>query len=127
MAKMTTKQSRRNKAKGRDAENNVVQWLKDNGFMDAERIRTRGIKDIGDIGGVPSWMIEVKNHAKTTLAQFIAEMEAQLENIDKEKPHKAPHYGVVVMKKKGTLDVDKWYVLTTGEMLMRIIKESTHA
>mgnify|MGYP004453944351 FL=1 len=108
--------SRAIKAKGRDAENLVVEFLKDQGLRAACRVRGMGIRDRGDIGGIPGWMIEVKNEAKRSDSLYMAEVERQVEN--SQEP-----FGCCIIKRRGTRDVGEWYAEMPVWMLAKIIEE----
>jgi hypothetical protein len=64
-------------------------------------------------------MIEAKNEKTISLAQYIKEMDAQIVNADAET-------GFVIIKRRGTTDVGKYYALTTVEhandLLRRVYK-----
>jgi len=104
----STGQSRGIKAKGREAENAVVEYLMDRG-CDAERRRQTGIGDCGDIGGVPGWVIEVKAEKRINLSGYLAELAAEVEAADIK--FRRSHQGVVIVKKRGTLDASQWYAV----------------
>ena len=89
--------------------------------LDDDRIDRRvktGSKDRGDIGGVrvhgQRLCIEVKNHARVDLAGWVAEAQIEAGNDD-------ALAGVVVHKRKGTTNVDHWYVTMTVAELIAII------
>jgi hypothetical protein len=89
--------------------------------LDDDRIDRRvktGSKDRGDIGGVrvhgQRLCIEVKNHARVDLAGWVAEAQVEAGNDD-------ALAGVVVHKRKGTTNVDRWYVTMTVAELIAII------
>ena len=114
-------QARRAKAVGRDAENKVVEWLKEVlGFANVERRRLSGVEDCGDIAGCPGLVVEVKGGRQMTWPKFIAELEAEIENANKRFPGD-PHNGFVVKKKMGTTDVDDWYITMTGKQFREFL------
>ena len=49
------------RAKGTAAETAVVNYLKANGFPDADRSPLRGVLDKGDVAGIRNVVIEIKN------------------------------------------------------------------
>jgi Holliday junction resolvase len=63
--------------KGTRFESEVVEFLRANGFPHVERRAMRGIRDTGDIAGLPGWVIEVKNCKTLKLGEFVAEAEAE--------------------------------------------------
>ncbi len=104
------------RAKGTAAETAVVRYLQDNGFIHAERRALHGINDKGDITGIPGVVIEVKNHAKLTLAEWVKELQQEMVNADAD-------FGFVVAKKKGTTNPAEWYAVMPLEILLNEIKK----
>lgn len=90
------------KQKGTAAETAVVKYLQNKGFINCERRSLNGIHDRGDITGVEKTVIEVKNHARMELAQWVSELLVEINN-DKADT------GVVIHKKRGTTNVGEWY------------------
>ena len=81
--------------KGSAFERDVVGYLREHGFPEAERAYGAGRpEDVGDIDGIPGVTVEVKNHARLALAQWIDE--AERERVNARQP-----YGVVVVKRRG--------------------------
>lgn len=98
----------RAKQRGTAHESRIVQWLRVHGWPYARRITQKGSRDEGDIrlaDGVPV-MIEAKNEKSITIGAYIAELDAQCVNADCDQ-------GVVIIKRRGTTDVGKYYLLTT--------------
>lgn len=104
------------RAKGTAAETAVVRYLQDNGFIHAERRALHGINDKGDITGIPGVVIEVKNHAKLTLAEWVKELQQEMANANAD-------FGFVVAKKKGTTNPAEWYAVMPLEILLNEIKK----
>jgi hypothetical protein len=104
------------RAKGTAAETAVVRYLQDNGFIHAERRALHGINDKGDITGIPGVVIEVKNHAKLTLAEWVKELQQEMVNANAD-------FGFVVAKKKGTTNPAEWYAVMPLEILLNEIKK----
>ena len=90
------------KQKGTAAETAVVKYLKEKGYVNCERRSLNGVNDRGDIAGIESVVIEVKNHARMELAQWVSELLIEIAN-DKADT------GVVIHKKRGTTNVGQWY------------------
>ena len=95
--------------KGTFAESLLVKWARKNGFPQADRIPRSGAKDRGDVGLAPGVIVEVKNYALKTgfptdaqLTKWLAETEAEIRNAGAE-------LGYLVVKRKGTQDVGKWF------------------
>jgi hypothetical protein len=92
----------KSKIKGTSAETAVVNWLVSKGRKHVERRALAGLLDRGDIAGIPSVVIEVKNCKAISLSAWLKELEVEMIN-DKAET------GVVIHKKSGTQDVGKWY------------------
>ena len=93
-----------------------MRYLQDNGFIHAERRALHGINDKGDITGIPGVVIEVKNHAKLTLAEWVKELQQEMVNANAD-------FGFVVAKKKGTTNPAEWYAVMPLEILLNEIKK----
>lgn len=102
------------KAKGRSAENAIVEWLREHGFPHAERRRMAGIHDRGDIAGVPGLVIEAKNAERIDLAGWTDEAvrEARMDE-----------YPVVWAKRRGRSSPGQWYVIMTGLDFTEMFRE----
>lgn len=109
----------KSKQKGTSAETAVVNWIKDNSpkKKHVERRSLNGVNDRGDIAGIPSVVIEVKNHARMELSAWLAELVVEMDN-DKADT------GVVIHKKKGTTDVGKWYATMPVEVWFKLIEKA---
>jgi len=105
----------RAKAKGTMAERAVVDYLRANGFPDAERRALEGKNDRGDIAGLPYTVLEVKNHAALDLAGWLNELMREIDNDDAE-------YGSVVAKRRGHGKPDQWYAIMPFEMLVKMLQ-----
>lgn len=106
----------KSKAKGTLAEVGVRDFLRANGFPYAERLPTEGGKDRGDITGVPGVVIEVKNCKTFDLAGWVKECEVEMANAGVE-------LGIVWAKRRGTTDPGKWFVVTTGDVLVKMLAD----
>jgi len=91
------------KAKGRTAENLVVEFLRQWWPM-AERRRLAGIHDRGDVAGVPRTVVEVKSGAKIELGTWMRELDVEVANDHAE-------HGVLVIKPRGTTDAAQFYAV----------------
>lgn len=107
----------KSKQKGTAAETAVVNYLKSKGRKHVERRSLSGSSDRGDIAGLPGVVIEVKNHARMELSQWVSELEVEMAN-DKADT------GVVIHKKKGTTDVGQWYATMPVEVWYELAKEA---
>lgn len=106
-----------NKQKGAEAENQVAEAYRNDGYREADRRPRNGKNDRGDIGGVPQICTEVKNEASYAgkLSLWLAEAETERENA-------SAALGVVWHKKKGTTNPLEWYVTMTGETWLEVLK-----
>jgi hypothetical protein len=105
----------RSKAKGTAAETAVVRFLREAGFLQAERRTLSGVQDRGDIAGVPGVVIEVKNCTRDQLPAWVAEAECERDN-----DHAT--LGVVWHKRRGTTDPGSWFVTMSGEQFAALLR-----
>ena len=104
------------KQKGTAAETAVVAYLR-NEFPHNKHIERRaltGALDKGDIAGFPGVVIEVKNHARMTLAEWVNEATIEAGNAN-------ALIGVVWHKRKGTTDPANWYVTMPGHVFSALL------
>lgn len=106
----------RSKAKGTAAETAVVRFLREAGFVQAERRTLNGILDRGDIAGLPGVVIEVKNCARQELPAWIGEAE-------RERNNDRATLGVVWHKRRGTTDPGRWFVTMSGAQFAQLLRE----
>jgi Holliday junction resolvase len=106
-----------NKSKGNAAERAVVQYLRDNGYPFAGRMRSGWADDKGDIDGVPDTCVEVKAEKRISLAGYMAELEAEMANA-------CTGTGVVIVKRRGTVSVSNWYAVAPVHVWIELLKES---
>jgi hypothetical protein len=98
----------RSKKAGTAHESHSVLWLKRNGWPYARRITQKGRRDEGDItlgDGIPV-TVEAKNEKSIALAEYIKELDDEVVN-------RGDETGIVIIKRRGTTDVSRYYVLTT--------------
>ncbi|MFJ8555282.1 hypothetical protein [Streptomyces sp. NPDC093676] len=106
----------RSKAKGTAAETAVVRYLRDAGFVGAERRTLNGKHDRGDIAGIPSTVIEVKNCARQELPGWVAEAETERDN-------DGATLGVVWHKVRGRSNPGAWFVTMSGDQFVQLLRE----
>ena len=110
------------KIKGSSYERSIVNYLKDNGFADAERTRAGWADDRGDIHGVKSqdgtpFTFECKNHRGDSLPGWTKELEREVSNAK-------GLVGVVVHKRHGTTDPGEQFASMPLAMLVQLIKQA---
>jgi hypothetical protein len=104
------------KRRGSAFERDVAHYLQEHGFPDASRAFGAGRpQDIGDIVGIPGVTVEVKNHARLELAEWIDET-------DRERVNARQPYGVVVVKRRGK-PTGAAYAVLTLEAFARLVAD----
>lgn len=101
------------KAKGSQAERDVVKWLKQ-WFPYVDRRLAGATLDKGDISGIPGVTIEIKNHATLKLAEWVAELETEMAN-DK------AWTGTVLHKRRGKGNVGDWYCTMPAKVWIELL------
>lgn len=104
------------KAKGREAENAVVEFLRARGYRGAERRRLSGDADKGDIAGIVDFAIEVKNEKRISLADYVFQARREAANA-------GAKFGVAWVKRRGKADPGDWYVVMDGHTFVRLMRE----
>jgi Holliday junction resolvase len=103
------------KRKGNAAERAVVEYFKAHGYPQARRTQAGTRHDIGDIDGIPDTAIEVKNHARLALAEWLTQLEAEIEA-------KGVSNGVVIVKRRGKTDPGQWYAVTPLHLWLELLR-----
>lgn len=106
-----------NKAKGTRWESAVVGYLRERGWVHAERRALAGTKDLGDVTGIPGVVIECKNQNRRSLAEWLDEAADERANANAD-------LGVVWFKRIGYVSPGKGYVLMDGETFTLLLRES---
>lgn len=83
----------------------VVEYLNGHGFIYAERRAQHGVKDRGDIAGVPPFVIEVKATKAIDLAGALTEAKAELAN----DPH--ARWFCAIVKRRNHRVADSYVVM----------------
>lgn len=96
------------KDRGTRWESRVVDFLRKSGWPSAERRALGGSKDRGDIAGIPFTVIEAKSVARLDLSGWLDEAE-------KERDNDQADIGAVWIKRRGTQDPGRSYVLMSGD------------
>jgi hypothetical protein len=107
------------KAKGRQTENIAVQWLRANGFPNAERRRLTGTNDQGDIGGIPNVCIEVKSAAVWAPLRWLRELAAETVN-------SGAQTGWVMARPKHAPNPDRWVIIMHPSTLTQLVNNHTN-
>ena len=102
--------------KGTAFENAVVDYLRLNGWIHAERRALAGKNDRGDVAGVAGVCIEVKS-AKFEPGRFVAETVAEQANA-------GARVGAAWVKRRGKASAGDGYVLMTGEQFVQLLSEA---
>lgn len=105
------------KAKGSQAERDVVKYLKENGFQYADRRLAGATLDKGDISGIPGVTFEIKNHATMKLSEWLDELSVEMTN-------DGAWTGVVVHKKKGQGNPGNWYATAPFHVWLELLKKA---
>ena len=105
------------KAKGRATENQAVEWLREQGWVHAERRRLAGSEDQGDVTGIPGICIEVKSAAQWKPVQWLRECTA-------ETKHANAALGFVMARPKGGVDVNDWVMMLTPQTLIQLLHDA---
>lgn len=105
------------KAKGRTTENQAVEWLRNQGWVNAERRRLTGSEDQGDITGIPGMVIEVKSAAHWKPSQWLTECETERHNANAE-------LAFVMARPKGGTNVEDWVIMMTPNQLLDLLTQT---
>lgn len=105
------------KAKGRETENIAVDWLRAQGWVNAERRRLAGVEDQGDVAGIPGVCVEVKSAASWAPVRWLRELEVEMSNSNSE-------IGFVMARPKGKPDPDEWVIIMPPYMFAKLASES---
>lgn len=105
----------RSKAKGTSWESLICKHLAAEGFPNIERRVLNGSQDRGDVAGIPGWVIEAKNCARTELAAWIDEA-------TKEQANDGAEFSAVWHHRRGKGQPADGFVTMTGATFTRILK-----
>lgn len=98
-------------------ESAIVDYLASRGWRHAERRAKTGALDKGDITGVPGVVIEAKDVAKITLAEFLREAQVEAENA-------GALVGAAWIKRRGKASPGDAYVVMDGETFTHLLREA---
>ena len=105
------------KRKGTTAEGQVAAYLRAFGWPLAERRTLAGVNDRGDIAGVPDFCGEVKACKAFDLAGWCDELVVEMRNAN-------ARHGAVIAKRRGTLDVGRWYAIAPLVTYLDTLREA---
>ena len=105
------------KQAGTRFESAIVDYLASRGWRHAERRAKTGALDKGDIAGIPGVVIEAKDVAKITLAEFLREAQVEAENA-------GALVGAAWIKRRGKASPADAYVVMDGETFTHLLREA---
>ena len=104
------------KAKGTKWESAIVAHLRANGFPHSERRTLSGSDDKGDINAAPGLVIEAKNQARHSWAEWLDEALAEARNVG------PGTVGIVWAHRRGKADAGDGYVVMDGATATRLLR-----
>ena len=105
----------KSKAKGTAWETKIVNHLRGNGFPHAERRTLSGSDDKGDINAAPGLVIEAKNQARHSWAEWLDEAVTEAANAD-------GALGLVWAHRRGKSSPADAYVVMDGATATRLLR-----
>lgn len=103
------------KAKGRQTEQMLCDWLRRVHNIPAERRRLKGSDDQGDIAGWRDVCVEVKSGGRLDIAGWLAELSVEINNAGAET-------GFVAVRPKGRPDVGDWFAVLPLPELVELLR-----
>lgn len=103
------------RARGTAWETAIVDYLRASGFPHAERRASNGVRDRGDIAGIPGVVVEAKSVGRLDLATFLGEAET-------ERANAGAAYGIVWAKRKGKTSAAHGYVVMDGAAFTALLR-----
>lgn len=107
----------RSKQRGTAWESAIVAYLQERGWPHAERRALNGVRDRGDIAGLPGVVIEAKNTRDQALGSWINEANAEAANAN-------CRIGVAWVHRRGKASAGDGYVVMDGHTFARLLKEA---
>ena len=98
-------------------ESAIVDYPASRGWRHADRRAKTGALDKGDITGIPGVVIEAKDVAKISLAEFLREAQAEAENA-------GAMVGAAWIKRRGKASPADAYVVMDGETFTHLLREA---
>lgn len=106
----------KSKARGTAWETAICRFLAPM-FPSVERRALGGNNDRGDIAGLPQLVIEAKHVARLDLSGWLDEAELERDN-------DGARYGAVWIKRRGTTNPGRAYVLMSGDDFIRLYADA---
>lgn len=103
------------KAKGTKWESRIVDYLRANGYPHAERRTLNGTADRGDINAAPGLVIEAKNQARHSFAEWLDEANAEAFNARAD-------VGLVWAHRRGKASAGDGFVVMDGVTAVRLLR-----
>lgn len=107
------------KAKGSAFEREIVTFLREQGWVGAERTRAGWQDDRGDIDGVVGVTWECKNRRSMDLAEWVDELVVEMRNGNNS-------VGAVVHKRRGVTDPGQYYASMPLSVFVQLLKEANY-
>jgi Holliday junction resolvase len=107
----------RGKAKGSEWERQVVKYLREQGWLGAERTRAGWQDDRGDIDGVIGVTFECKNQKNMDLAGWVNELVVEMAN-------GKTNVGAVVHKRRGTTEMSDAYATMPLQVFVKLLQQA---
>lgn len=117
----------RSKQRGTAAETAALRWLREHGFPWTERLALSGIHDRGDLSLLPGCAViaEVKNHATAATGQpGDAVLTKWMAETERERNNAGADHAALIVKRKGTTDVGRWFCYLPLGRLYRLVDEA---
>lgn len=105
------------RAKGTAFETAVVAYLRERGWVGAERRALNGNRDRGDVTGVVGLVVEVKSAARLELSAWLEEAQVEAANDHAD-------LGVVWIKRRGRSHPARGYVVMDGHTFTELLKRA---
>lgn len=107
----------RQKAKGTRWESELVDTFHRAGFPHVERRALNGASDRGDLAGIPGLVVEAKDQARHSFAEWLDEAEQEATN-------DGDAHGVVWAHRRGKARGEDGYVVMTGATFLSLLIEA---
>ena len=117
--------SNASKQKGTAWESACAKYLRLNGFRSADRRALAGVRDRGDLTGLPGFVVSCKSVARFLIGEFIDEARAQAKNQDEfEGNPEKPNMCVVFLKRRGFSDPGRSFAIMEIRDYVELMKRA---